>query len=197
MNQTVINSLIELINGYNRINNSSNTNKDKYLDSIKYLIGQTIRQYDVDPNKCHVSAAAQKLWGSLTTGTITNYSYQQNIKCNAIPPGSSVKCNTYKGASKTPFQKNKTFKTNDQFKFVEIFLVEHMVPVCFIRDELLKLKNPNATSVQGVLDNIHLAWITKDENKNLGQTKGRTLNYIQVYNNVYVPAGVSPLHPWP
>ena len=174
-NKAIIESLMCLLKYYKAV--SDKVNKD----SLHYLIGQTIRQYDIPKDNRHISQAAQQLWDKLTTGNISDYHYRNLVTCDKLTEPVSL-C-VFSGAEKNG--KPKEFKKGDKFIFRELFHEDHVIPVSLILKELAINTPVNYADIENVLNKMHLCVVLKKEDKKLGRTAGRTLSFKDTIDNVY------------
>lgn len=158
-------------------------------EGIRYLLGQTIRQYSVPAEKCHISKAAMELWNELTSSDITNFWYRETVKCDRLESEKILP--RYVGSSSTPDKDQPIILHHDStFCFRDVFHGDHVVPVSLILDELVKLDRITIEKVQAVLDKMHVCRILKSEDRLLGRTHGRTLDFEQTIRNVYLAKNV-------
>lgn len=183
-NKFIINAIACFVEAY-----QSMEGKAKELDSIRYLLGQTIRQYDVPTSNCHISKAALKLWNELTSDDINKFLYREPVKCDILTDEKILP--KYIGSHAEPDEKEKiTLHHNDTFYFRDVFHVDHVIPVSMIFDELINLDVITEESIQNILDKIHLCRILKSEDRRLGRTRGRTLDFAETIQNVYYKRNV-------
>ena len=62
-----------ILSGYKKLKEEASK---KEIDSLRYLLGQAIRQYDVPKENYHISQAAKERWDELSNDYILNY-YEQ------------------------------------------------------------------------------------------------------------------------
>ena len=177
MNQAIINAINDLLPAY-----QSATGRD--AQNLRYLIGQLIRQYHIPNGNWHISAAARDRWDALTTANIKGFHYRDVVICDKLT--SSAVYELYKGANKTgtPTRLHRGAK----FQFRQMFHEDHVIPVSLIIDELKNRPNPTQNDIQCILNGMHLCVILKEEDRRIGRTQNRTLNYQQTIANVYTPA---------
>lgn len=154
---------------------------------IKYLLGQTIRQYAMPAEKCHISKAALEQWNRLTGFDIRNFWYREMVKCDVLE-GEEI-LHRYIGSSSK--SKNLLILHRDSvFCFRKVFHVDHVVPVSLILEELVKLDCCTTEKIQAILDKMHVCRILKSEDRRLGRKRGRTLDFEETIRNVYLPPKV-------
>ena len=56
------------------------------ISSPKYLLGQILRQYELEQNQYYYSTSAKLLWEKLSTQDMWNYSYRQYVHCQNHAP---------------------------------------------------------------------------------------------------------------
>lgn len=170
---------------------------DSTLGGIYYLLGQSVRHLWNKEGHKALSKEANKLWNDLKVDdSIFDYYYQKRVYYkNDIP----VHVKGYTGAKSTPDWEEdlKFVKTGDNFKFRQVFHIEHIVPISIIIDELLKLdlseeKEIVYKKMNTILNKIYVCYMTKDEDRKLNKVAktNRSDNYIEVINNEYKKAGI-------
>lgn len=184
-NEAIIKSIQILLEAF--IANKAEGNK---VDngSINYLLGQSIRQYDIPKEKRHISKDAQARWDSLnvTIGNIQDYHYKKKVTCY---PSKPMCVNLYTGAKKEG--KPRTITKGSHFEFREMFHEEHVIPVSLIKKKLVDLNPINEKEIKELLEKMHICVILKDENRIINTMKGRTLDFEETIENVYKKAGIS------
>ena len=195
-NKYVVESLMVLLKGYKAMYGDGSHAKEnplkKDLSGIVYLIGQTIRQYKPAPEKIHVSVKAYELWNRLTDNTSLDIcDYDEKIECTNIPEGETVDCDQYSGSSNDSTKL--ALKRGETFQFNNLFHSDHIVPVCLIRDELIAMETIEERAIIAVLDKMHIAKLLKGEDRSVGRTSGRTLDYKQVIRDIYEKATPEPV----
>lgn len=184
-NKTIIESIQCLLLGYQNISSSPNPNK-KDLNSLRYLIGQSIREYDIPNVNRHVSQAAQKRWDGLSTNNIFNYHYKDIVVCDRL--SRSIKYELFEGANKKG--KLTRLSKNSRFEFRKMFHEDHVIPVSLILDELLKLTKVNYSSIEKLLNDIHICVLLKEEDRKISRTKGRELCHLYNIKEIYNKNGI-------
>lgn len=160
--------------------------KDKDLKSLRYLLNQSIREYDIPVENYHVSTAALELWKKITKKDIRGFHYRDVVVCDALETPISV--DLYNGASKEGEEKE--LIPNDSFLFNEIFHEDHIIPVSLILNEIVKMDTFDENSIKAKLDKMHLCVILKEEDRKLGRTKERSLNFEENKKDVYEAKGI-------
>lgn len=182
-NEAIIKSIQILLEAFNA--NKAEGNK---VDngSINYLLGQSIRQYDIPKENCHISENAQARWDLLnvTKGNIEDYHYKKKVTCNLSKP---MCFEFYKGAEKKG--ESRTITKGSHFEFREMFHEEHVIPVSLIKKKLVDLNPINEKEIKELLEKMHICVILKDENRIINTMKGRTLDFEETIKNVYNEAG--------
>ncbi len=159
--------------------------KDYYLWDCDYLLGQILRHYDVPWNHYYYSKGFIDLWIKLgmNEDDRRKYHYHEKIICQ----NDGVKCFLYTGASKTPNNvDDPILKKGDCFPYRDAFHLEHIVPISHIVDMLVKLENPTDEQIENVLDQIHVARITKEEDRRMHNRNKRDSTFEEVYRSLYL-----------
>ena len=137
--------------------------KDKYLWNCNYLLNQILRNYDVPPERYHVSKAAKELWDSITDKNIRDYYYHQKVVNEKLD---EVEIIEFKGSSKNGTKR--TMHKGDSFVYRDVFHNEHVIPISMIIDELVNLPNPDEyDALEKVLDKIHVCRMLKIEDRGI------------------------------
>lgn len=192
-NNAIIESILCLLKGYKDEEKAKQTQN---LNDLKYLLNQSIRQYDIPDGNRHLSVEADKLWKQVmpTTENIMNYHYKQMVDCKNRS-SEVVNLKLYKGNTRKTF-KTKALKPGDEweFEFRKVFHEEHVVPVQAIVDYLI---NPNvetldAKAIKDLLDDkLHICIILKEEDGNLPKTKRNSFEYQKIIDTVYKKAKIT------
>lgn len=151
-----------------------------------YLLGQSIRQYDVPKENHHVSEAANNLWKKLTQGSIDNFHYRDTVKCDNL----KIECKVKSYIGNSSKEKEKTLHPNETFVFRELFHEDHVIPVSIIIKNLLKLPDIDEKSIKDCLDKMHLCVLLKEEDRKIGRTRNRGNDCEQIIRDVYNKAGI-------
>ena len=185
-NDAIINSIITLLEAYNKALSDKSNQGKRNSNSLKYLINQGIREYDTPPNNLHVSEKAIEQWKELTTSKIEDYHYNDKVICDKQIKTKSIKL--YKGANgKGNYKK---LSLGDSFKFNAIFHEDHVIPVSLILEEIIKSPIIDYNSIKTILDKMHICVILKEEDRKLGRTKGRNIDFNKTIEDVYNKNGV-------
>ena len=176
-NEAIIESIQCLLKGY-QAEKDEETKK-----SLKYLISQSIREYDIPAGNWHLSEEAHRRWNELTTDDIKKYHYRDEVNCDKL--SRTVTYNMYKGASKTGSLQ--TLSNGSTFPFNNMFHEDHVIPVSLIFGEMVKMKPVSRKAIEDLLNGIHICVLLKEEDRKreLGRTKGRCLDYKTTIKNVY------------
>jgi len=129
--------------------------------SAKYLLRQTIRQINIPHSNMYVSEKALNLWKSITDDNIKQKCYNDNVKCK-LEEWIHKK---YVGAKKSA-EIVKTCK-GQFFKFNDVFLDEHIIPVEIIIRELLCLDTDSPdiyNQIDLTIKKLAVCKILKEEN---------------------------------
>ena len=185
-NEVIIKSIMCLLLGYKKLKDSK-----KDIESLSYLLGQSIRQYDIPKENFHISEGAKKRWEELSDDKIENYWYHKRVKCNKLKSSKSYLF--YKGSE------NKGIETvlnpGDFFTFRNMFHEEHIIPVSLIKDKMINNTNSvTESTIRELLDSMHMCIILKEEdrdiNHNLGKTANRTDDFKKNVENIYDKRGI-------
>ena len=185
-NEAIIKSIIVLLKAYRTFHGQINIDKAALI-SFRYLLGQSIRQYDIPIENYHISQAAFERWEQLSKDKIERYHYRDLVKCNNLTKLYRFK--QFKGASKSGNPRK--LHPNGSFVFRDMFHEDHVIPVSLILNELIKIKTVDENSVKVQLNKMHICIILKEEDRKLGRTINRTANFLDTINNVYKPKGIS------
>ena len=179
-NNAIIESILCLLKGYS-VENS---------DSLKYLLNQSIRAYDILPDHHHLSKGAEDLWKKLmpTTEDIMKYHYQQMVHCKNRSTN-VVELHLYTGNNRKTF-KTIILKPGDKykFKFRQVFHEEHVIPVQAILNYLVQqdVNTLNAESIKELLDEkLHICVILKEEDGHLPKIKRESFDYQEIIDKIY------------
>lgn len=182
-NDYLIDAIVCLVNGCQAMKNAGN---GRQFNDLKYVLGQSVRQYEVNPSQIHITQCAHARWNLLTTACIDNFWYSEVVACDRLQKTTTFWY--FKGSSKSGSQNN--LQPGSKFRFNDMFHVDHIVPVKLIIDELLALTTVNASTVKDILDKMHLCRMLKKEDRKLGRTAGRSLCWQAVVHNVYNANGI-------
>jgi hypothetical protein len=179
-NDAIIASIIILIKEYKALLSLSTSN-NRDIRSLRYLLNQSIREYDIPLSNWHISQEALKLWKELTTADIKNYHYRDVVVCDNLSQPCSI--GMFKGANKEGEERE--LFPHDSFLFNELFHEDHVIPVSMILEEIVKLKTINKKTIIGKLNMMHICIILKEEDRKIGRTGNRSINFNQVIKDVY------------
>ena len=184
-NDAIVDSILCLLREYRKEMIAPNSNNAD-LNSLKYLINQTIRAYDIPEENRHLSKAAHNRWDELTMHDIRKYHYKKMVICDKLKV--TKKYELFIGAQKTG---NLTeFNNGYEFEFRKMFHEDHVIPVSMIFDEMVKMPVVNKPLIENLLNRMHLCVILKEEDRRISRTKGRSLDFYTTIKNVYEPAGI-------
>lgn len=162
------------IEGYNNC-----TEKGAQL-SLKYIMGQAIRQYRIPSENWHVSKAAYDLWKRLTDENIKDFTYREVICVKEDDNEVGI----YIGNEKDPSKKGVT--KGSKIPYNSLFHDEHTIPVSRIVDELLnKDSQVTESEIETVLNGIHICKITKAEDRDVEKKYKREGTFEEIVKNVY------------
>ncbi len=183
-NKAIIESILCLLKEYKKESAKIHPNTSD-MEKLHYLICQTIRQYTIPPDNYHLSKTALSLWKKLSKDDIMKYHYRDIVDCDKI--SGEIVCDSYKGASKigTPV----TLSKGSKFVFRQIFHEDHVIPVSIIWDKMLKIP-VNQNTIENLLNKMHICILLKEEDRRIPTTKGRNLDFNEIINNIYKPAGI-------
>lgn len=188
-NRIILQTIYDLLAGYKQMN-AKGCKKD--IDSLRYLLGQSIRQYDVPEENYHISQAAKERWDELSNDCIRNYWYRKQVKCNNLKLAKSY--NLYIGSTNAGIPT--ILNPGETFMFRQMFHEEHTIPVSLILNELTG--NPKISTkkdIEELLDSMHISILLKDEdraiNAKFGTTKKRSLIFSDNVKNIYNKCGIT------
>lgn len=184
-NEAIIKSIIVLLKAYRPSPGQINIDKAA-LKSLRYLLGQSIRQYDIPIGNYHISQAALERWEQLSKDKIEKYHYRDMVKCDNLTKLYRFK--QFKGASKSGNPRK--LHPNGSFVFRNMFHEDHVIPVSMILNELNQIKTVDENSVKEQLNKMHICIILKEKDRKLGRTINRTANFLDTINNVYKSKGI-------
>lgn len=157
--------------------------KDLALHECSYLLNQTIRQYEIPKDHVLVSKKAKELWEQLSTKSIFDYRYKDQIKKDT---DGETTISLYRGAEKNPYSK-KTISKGDTFTYKDVFTDEHTITVSDIIKGLSVLEDPNPEYVKEILDKVYICKMLKAEDRSIQAKKhrGTSLDYKEAIRNHY------------
>lgn len=156
--------------------------KDYYLWNCDYLLNQIIRHYNVPDDHWYYSEEAKKLWEDLGM-PISEFKNQYDtywIK----PKKQDVQYKHFKGTSNVGKD-----QTGD-FRFNNVFHIEHIIPIAVIIKELTELNDLSDQSIMNVLDKICCARILKTENVEMHNKYKRGNTFNKVYHELYLGCNI-------
>lgn len=188
-NRVIVQSISRLLAGYKKMK-AKGCKKD--IDSLRYLLGQSIRQYDVPEKNYHISQAAKERWDELSNDCIRNYWYHKQVKCDKLTAAKKYKL--YKGSKKEG--EEELLHPGGMFVFRRMFHEEHTIPVSLIMNELTdNSKTSNKKDIEKLLDSMHISILLKDEdraiNAKFGTTKKRSLIFSDNVKKIYDKCGIT------
>ncbi|MBR5655766.1 MAG: hypothetical protein IKW98_03650 [Prevotella sp.] len=179
-NEAIIKSIQCLLDEYKTEKAKPSLNKAD-LGSLRYLLLQSIRQYDIPAVNHHLSQAAHSRWTELTTANIMNYHYRDIVVCDNL--SKPVQHALFNGSKKRGTLT--TLTKGSKFHFREMFHEDHVIPVSMILDEMIEMQTINYASVEELLNKMHICVILKKEDRKIGRTKGRSLSFQETIKEVY------------
>lgn len=192
----VFDIIITLTKAFNTLDANGNPHviskynkEEKYLWNCKYLLNQVLRNYNVPPERYHVSKAAKELWDSITDDDIKNYYYHEKV---VNTKSDSVCVVEYKGSSKSGHER--AIKKGEGFVYRDVFHNEHAIPIDTIMNEIIDLAKNNAldyASLDKALNKIHICRILKMEDREIKNKYKRPNSYDEVLKTVYAEAGIT------
>lgn len=182
-NDAIIDSILILLQEYQSeaANTRSPKKKKAKLNSLKYLIAQSIRQYDIPEAHRHLSKKAYERWNKLSTDDIMTMQPRDKVDCDKLVDAVR-EYRLFTGA------KNDGILceiSEDGFTFGKMFHEDHVIPVSMIFDKLAKMETIDRKTIKRILNRMHICILLKEEDRRLGRTKGRSLNYKATIENVY------------
>lgn len=187
-NEVVLDIILCLISGYNKLK-VKGCKKD--IGGLRYLLGQSIRQYDIPKKNYHISEGAKKRWEELSSDPIEKYWYRKKVECNKLQFPKLYK--VFRGSESEG--KEIEIKPGGSFIFRDMFHEEHIIPVALILDKMINETNSiDRTAIQNLLENMHMCIILKEEDRDinhyLGRTARRTLDFASNVKNIYDKRGI-------
>ena len=110
-----------------------------------------------------------------------NYHYRNWVVCDKLTE--SVKFGVFSGAKKIGIEKQ--FNKGDKFRFRELFHEDHVIPVSLILKEMIDNTPAKYEDIENLLNKMHVCVILKEEDRELGRTKGRTLDFKKTIDTLY------------
>lgn len=168
----VLKKLVEI-----HINYSKDRKKTK---SIKYLIGQTIRQYKIPEENWYVSKEALSLFEKITEKrNIGDYTYQDKITVQQ-----KIEVGIYNGNKKDPSVR--TLNKGEKIPYNSVFHDEHTIPVQrFVEDLLYMKKTIDSEKIKKKLDTIYICKILKKEDRKIPNSRKRQGDFKIIVDTIY------------
>ena len=184
-NEAILKSIICLITEYKAEMVKQNPDQS-VMGSMRYLLGQSVRQYDIPKQNHHLSQAAHNRWTTLSSDDIKKYHYQDRVICDKL--SGPVKFNSYNGShgKGTP----KTLTKDSTFVFRELFHEDHVIPVSMILDEMIRMQTVDNLSIESLLNKMHICVLLKEEDRKIGRTRNRSLDFQETIKNAYNSANI-------
>ena len=179
-NDAIIKSILCLLTEYKTEMAKPNYDKDS-LGSLRYLLGQSIRQYDIPVQNHLMSQAAHSRWTELTTANIMNYHYRDIVVCDNL--SKPVQHALFNGSKKRGTLT--TLTKGYKFHFREMFHEDHVIPVSMILDEMIKMQAVDYLSIESLLNQMHICVLLKKEDRKIGRTRNRSLKFQKTIRDVY------------
>lgn len=187
-NNAIIKAILILLEEYKAEKSQPKTIEiESSLKSLKYLINQAVRQYDIPKGNRHVSRAAHARWKELSSNDILNKHYQDKVVCDRLA-GTSKQYTLFIGASK---KGKPTIITEKGFRFRQMFHEDHVIPVAMIVDSLIKKGKTNEQTIKKLLNKMHICTLLKAEDHRLPKKEGRFLDFWKTINTAYDRAGIA------
>ena len=185
-NTVIVDSILCLLSAYKNELSKTFPNKDDKA-SLRYLLGQSIRHFQIPLSNRHISVASDIRWKELSTKKIENFHYRDTVVCDNLKTAKSFLL--FNGAHSNGVQT--TLSRNSKFIFRQMFHEDHVIPVSMILEDLTNLPIINRCSIENILNKMHLCIILKEEDRKIGRTRGRSLDYDKTIANVYIPNGIN------
>lgn len=208
-NELLLDVIIAALKGYVATNgkgldNDSEEARKSGTINFSYLLGQSIRQWQIPEENWHTSVAAMDVWKLLNkgyTGRIIKIKKDDNwIICGykeKLPEPTPIKIPRFIGTTKD-FSKitvdDVDSNNTKQYVFNDIFIAEHTTPVSDIKDALeicyLEFKNNNKSdsdlkdAVRNILNKIHITQILKIEDRRINNCSSRIKEIESVKNKI-------------
>ena len=189
----ILDIIVILLNGIknnNKLVDQSSIDGELKLNGCSYLLNQTIRQYQFPQSHYYVSEKAKKLWDTISSDSIFNYTYRDNVIKDVE---GEVVIEKFRGGEGKPYATSK-IKRGDSFVFKDVFTDEHIVTVSNIIDELLSLPEYSYESIEIVLNKIYICKMLKREDRSIQSKKNRSTDYREVVVSEYDKVGIKLLN---
>ena len=152
----------------------------------KYLLSQIIRAYVIPKEHYLVSQGAKETWERISHQRITDYVWQDKVKCEI--PGAQIY--KYSGNSKEPYD-NPVLKLGEDFAYRSVFHDEHLVPVSAIIDELCSYEKPTYADIQHTLSKMRICKMLKAEDRRITVKSNRPSDYKEALLLAYLPVSIA------
>lgn len=189
----ILDIIVILLNGIknnNKLVDQSSIDGELKLNGCSYLLNQTIRQYQFPQSHYYVSEKAKKLWDTISSDSIFNYTYRDTVIKDVE---GEVVIEKFRGGEGKPYATSK-IKRGDSFVFKDVFTDEHIVTVSNIIDELLSLPEYSYESIENVLNKIYICKMLKREDRSIQSKKNRSTDYREVVVSEYDKVGIKLLN---
>ena len=185
----IIISLLIGIKNHDCLTETTDSGEVLTVTQCKYLLNQTIRQYQIPKDHYFVSEAALELWQKIRRDSIFNYTYRDKVVKTIHEP---VWIDKYNGSRKKPYQ-SLYLNCGESFTYNDVFTDEHIVTVSDIIKELKALPSYDYAEIKKVLDKIYICKVLKEEDHNIKNKHTRPTDYQLVINTDYFDAGIKVL----
>lgn len=167
-------------NGESNVLHETIKRDDYFLWNCDYLLNQVIRHYNVPQERWFYSKKAKELWINLGL----NLDQLKKTYDNGwvIVANNDVKYQLFSGSS------NKSETCTGDFKFNNVFHIEHIVPIKTIIKELTDLNAEELTddNIIKILNKICVARILKTEDRMMHNKTDRGNSFKLVYHDLYL-----------
>ena len=100
------------------------------LNDCNYLLGQVLRQYEIDDKHKYISKKALEWWNKVAPSkNIWEYEYKNKVKCEKAIKDVPI----YVGNNKSPEKKRRNYKVGEEFEFRSIFHDDHIIDISTIK----------------------------------------------------------------
>jgi hypothetical protein len=195
-NELLLDVIIAALKGYVATNgkgldNDSEEARKSGTINFSYLLGQSIRQWQIPEENWHTSVAAMDVWRLLVDekyngriikdnkGKICGYKEKLSKRTSIQIPRFTGTTKDFSKITVDDVDRNNT----KQYVFNDIFIAEHTTPVSDIKDALeicyLEFKNNNKSdsdlkdAVRNILNKIHITQILKIEDRRINNCSSR------------------------
>lgn len=181
----IINLLIG-IKSQDKLVEQTETGEILTITQCKYLLNQTIRQYQIPSDHYFVSEKALELWKQIRKDSIFNYMYRDIVTKTTETP---IYVNMFHGSERKPYM-SKNLERGESFIYNDIFTDEHIVTVSNIINELKNLTSYDYDTIKKVLDKIYICKVLKEEDHQIKHKVGMPTDYKHILDTEYKDAGV-------